>query len=407
MNRVTSYKCNKNFHTTLINFMYQFKCDKNEIMAYSMLSRLLSKTNKIYNKEDIFLKERLNRYIISYSVSNQYINDVYFINFSLLIPNENILDDTDLKKQIYYLLDSIFLNNLDDEYLFNREKELLLESMLNNYKNIDFIAEKNLLDILDDDCVFNKIKYRDIKYIQSIKLEDVISFYNKYIRYTVPKIFVNGNIDINYLDSIIDEYLSNKNLKKNRVIKKYNNFYENKLSYNKRLDKCDFYQTIIYYVFTIKNYSEEDFYTLYLLNLMLTSSSSNLLLDSLRKRSNLVYTSGSTVMLKNGLLFIKAMTNKESISLVKIIINELLNDLKNTIKYKENINNIFRNYEINMEREKDNFFTNTNNIINKYYGIDISLDEELNMLKSIELDSICNLINRLDLVLEYTLEGEL
>ena len=36
---------------------------------------------------------------------------------------------------------------------------------LNNYKNVGFIAEKNMLDLLDKDGIFNKIKYKDYSYI--------------------------------------------------------------------------------------------------------------------------------------------------------------------------------------------------------------------------------------------------
>ena len=46
MGVITKYIKNENFHTTLINFIYQFKCETNELTALTMLCRLLSKTNK-------------------------------------------------------------------------------------------------------------------------------------------------------------------------------------------------------------------------------------------------------------------------------------------------------------------------------------------------------------------------
>ena len=407
MKRIISYKKNKVFHTTLINFIYQFKCTNDEIMPFIMISRLLSKSSKKFYNEALFLKERLNKYIISYNVSSQSVNNVYFLNFSLLIPNDNIIVDSSLKEQILYLLDSIYYHNLNDINIFNIEKELLLESLLNNYKNIEFIAEKNLFDILDNDGIFNKLKYSDIDNIKDLKIQDVINFYDKYIKNTSPRIFVNGNINIEYLDSIIDEYFIPMNLKRTRVIKNYNSFYKNDLVSKYRVDKCNFYQSIVYEVYTVKDYNENDFYVFYLLHLLLNSSSSDLLFNNLRKKSNLVYTCGTSVLIKNGLLFIKALTNKENISLVKIIIKELLNDLKNISKYQDNIDNVINSYEINLEREKDNFLTITTNIINKYFNTDISTQEELKLLKNIDADALINLINRLDLIYEYTLEGEL
>ena len=176
------YKENKNFHTTLINFVYQFKCNKEDIMALTLYCILASKTNKEYNDEISFAKEKLNRYIISYSVKNQSINDIYFINFSLLIPSDNVIKEDYLEKSILFLLDSVFKPNIEDENLFIKEKRIYTEYLLNAYKNIEFIAEKNLLDLLDQDCIFNKLKYRDIENINTLNIKDIINFYNKYIK---------------------------------------------------------------------------------------------------------------------------------------------------------------------------------------------------------------------------------
>ena len=60
---------NKNFNTTLINFIYQFRLEKDEILAHTILSKLMSYTNGIYKEEDVFTKEKLKRYIINYSCS--------------------------------------------------------------------------------------------------------------------------------------------------------------------------------------------------------------------------------------------------------------------------------------------------------------------------------------------------
>ena len=160
---ITKYLENKNFSTTLINFVYQFKRNNNEVLPLSILSRLMSYTNAIYNKEDTFNIEKLNRYIISYKVSSQSVNDVYFMNFSLLIPSKNVVKEDKLEEQIIFLLDSIYKPNIEsnlyDNTLFEREKRLYIENLLNGYKNIGFIAEKNMLDMIDSEGIINKLKF--------------------------------------------------------------------------------------------------------------------------------------------------------------------------------------------------------------------------------------------------------
>ena len=406
MNEITKYVNNKNFHTTLINFIYEFKIKKEEIIALSIITKLFNKTNNIYKDEISFQKEKLNRYIINYNCLNQGINNVYFLNFSLLIPSQNVINEDMLENQIMFLLDSIYNNNLSDETLFEKEKKLYTETLLNGYKNIEFIAEKNLLDILDDDAVFNKLKYRDLDNINCLSLDDILNFYNKYIKNVKPKIFVNGNIDTNKLNDIIHNYFNKLNLVPYKIIKDYNIFY-NDNNYIEKIDKSKFYQSILYYVYNVKDYKEEDFYKLYMINLLLNSSSSGLLMNSLRKKSNLVYSTGSNVMLKNGLLFIKAVSNKTNIDYVKIIIKELMNELNNIEKYDKNIYNILKRLELNKERELDNFYIATSDIINKYFETDLTTSEELEILKRISYDELKEFVDRMNLKATYVLEGEL
>lgn len=406
MNEITKYVNNKNFHTTLINFIYEFKIKKEEIMALSIITKLFNKTNNIYKDEISFQKEKLNRYIINYNCLNQGINDVYFLNFSLLIPSQNVINEDMLENQIMFLLDSIYNNNLSDETLFEKEKQIYTETLLNGYKNIEFIAEKNLLDILDDDAVFNKLKYKDLDNINCLNLDDILNFYNKYIKNVKPKIFVNGNIDTNKLNDIIHNYFNKLNLVPYKIIKDYNIFY-NDNNYIEKIDKSKFYQSILYYVYNVKDYKQEDFYKLYMINLLLNSSSSGLLMNSLRKKSNLVYSTGSNVMLKNGLLFIKAVSNKTNIDYVKTIIKELVNELNNIEKYDKNIYNILKRLELNKERELDNFYTATSDIINKYFETDLTTSEELEILKRISYDELKEFVSRINLKATYVLEGEL
>ena len=400
------YVKNEKFHTKLINFIYQFKCDKQELMSITILSKLLNKTNSLYKEESIFQKEKLNRYIINYKCSLQSINDVYFINFSLLIPNTNIIDDSNLKKQILFLLDTVYNTNLNDDILFNKEKKLYIEILLNNYKNIDFIAEKEVLDLLDNECLFNKIKYKDIENIQRLNKLDVINSYNKFIKNIMPKIFINGNINIKECTNIISDYISNLNLKPYKIIQKYNKFYINN-DFIEKKDTSKYYQSIIYVVYNVKSYKEKDFYKLYLINLLLSSGSSGLLLSILRKKSNLVYTASSHSMLKNGLLFIKVSTEKRNIDLCLLMIKELINDLNNIDKYKENINNIVTKLELEKERELDNFYITSNDVVNEYFKTDIKTSDEIEIIKNISLDELKDFVTRLNIVCQYVLKGDL
>jgi len=408
MSNVTKYFNNKNFNTTLINFIFQYENKLDEIISHTILSKLLSYTNGIYKEEDSFAKAKLSNYIMNYSCKAQSINNVYFMNFSMLIPSDGVVKDNYLENAIIFLLDCIYKPNIENgiynEKLFEREKRLYMESLLNGYKNINFIAEKNMLDLLDNKGLFNKLKYKDIENINRLTNEDIVNYYNKYIGCVIPKIFINGNINIEVVEKTINDYFNKLKLKKQKLLTNYNVFY-NSNELIEKTEESKFYQSIVYMVYSIKDYTENDFYKFYLINLLLNSSSSDLLLYNLRKKNNLVYSCGSSVLLKNNILLIKTITSKKNIKLVKLVIEDIIKSLKEIDNYKENISNIVYRLYLNLEREKDDFYISSSNIINDYYKSDLSSEEEFEIINNIEKDELIDVINRIELKCIYTMEG--
>lgn len=408
MSIITKYVKNDNFHTTLINFIFQFKLDKDEIMAFTILSKLMSYTNGIYKKEDEFAKQKLLRYIMNYGCSGQAINDVYFLNFSLLIPSDNVIKDDYVEDAINFVLDCIYKPNIENDLfndkLFERERKLYIEYLLNGYKNVGFVAKKNALDLLDGEGIFNKLKYKDLDNIKDLRNEDLVDFYNKYIKGYKPKIFINGNIDSLYVENIINNYISNMKLKDITLFYDYDYFYKSK-EFIDKTDISNFYQSIVFMAYNVNNYSEKDKYKLFLINLLLSSGSSDLLLNHLRKQNNLVYSCGSSVFINNGLLIIKAVTSNKNIKIAKAVIEDLINKLRNIDDYCENINDIMYRLSLNLEREKDDFFKTSSNIINEYFKSDLSSEEEFEIINNIDKEELIDVINRLELIGIYTLEG--
>lgn len=405
MEVITKYIKNNNFHTTLINFIYQFKYEKKDLAALTILSRLLAKTNKKYPEIDFFAHEKMNRYIMNLGILNQSINNLYFLNVSLLIPNDGVIKDNYLESALNFSLDCIYDNNLENDTLFEREKRLCIEIQLNNYKNIDFIANKNMLNLIDEEGIINTSKFKDIDYLSNLAKEDIINCFNKYIRGIKPKVFINGNIDKEKAEQTITNYFNKLNLKDYKVIEDYNYFY----SKDTLIDKTDvskFYQSIVYMVYSVKDYKKEDFYKLYLINMLLNNSSSDLLLKNLRKENNLVYSSGSFILIRNGLLFVKATTNKSNIKLTKMIIESVINDIKLGKIDSKNIDNILHKLSLNIEREKDNFYVSSQDIINDYFKTDLDSESLLKILNKITVNDLVECANRLEIKCIYTLEGK-
>ena len=88
-----------------------------------------------------------------------------------------------------------------------------------------------------------------------------------------------------------------------------------------------------------------------------------------------------------------------------MVIEDVMNSLKDIDKYKDNIGNIMYRLSLNLEREKDDFYVCTSNIINEYFKCDITSEEEFDIISNIEKDDLLDVINRIELKCMYTLEG--
>ena len=86
-----------------------------------------------------------------------------------MLANLGFIKEDKLISQIEFLLDSIYKPNIENELydntLFEREKRSYIEYLLNGYKNIDFIAEKNMLDMIDSEGIVNKLKYKELQLV--------------------------------------------------------------------------------------------------------------------------------------------------------------------------------------------------------------------------------------------------
>lgn len=408
MKYITKHIKNNKFNTTLIDFIFQFKCSNEELMSIPLLCKLLLTTNYSFKVDSEFNKEKLRRYIIGCDYKEIYENDVCFIVFSLVIPNQNIIKEDFLNKALQFFLDCIYKPNLENGYfnkiLFEREKKSYTQLLLNNYKNLDFIAEKSFLDLIDPSGIFNKIKYRDLDNIKMLQNEDLIEFYNKYIYTIKPKIFIIGDNDFDKIENIFMNYMNKLNLKDYKLETSYDNYFTD-LEYKTKEENSNYFQSIIYVSYIVKDYKDKDKYIGLLIDLLLSNPASDLILTKLRKNNNLVYTAGSSFLARNGILLIKAQTSKRNLKLTKLVILDLINSLKTIENYEENINNVLNKMRLNIERQKDNFFKPLKDIENEYFKLNIKFEKEYEIMKNINYEEIKDFVSRLVLNCTYIMEG--
>jgi len=253
---------------------YNFKYDLNKkipfstiklIIPYSGIIKILNNNIYLYTKNNIykinliFLKKKINNFLIKYSIlikNNQYIdkNTIFCLIELFFLKNENIFNikrkklknnflyflifKSNLKKLIYnqmlnYKLKNIFIKNIyNNNILYNNIGYFLNKRNLDyyfQYSQFLFINKKTLFYSKNKDFIFkNKIIANKINHVE--QTEDIVQGLPKIEELLNSSTFnIKKNIISNYSGIILNNLLLNKYIINKKQLK---NFIFNKINKN-------------------------------------------------------------------------------------------------------------------------------------------------------------------------------
>lgn len=150
-----------------ITFSYIFPCEreKKDIFIRLILKNLLLNSNYNYKEEDMYIKEKNKRMIISIYANTMTYNKITFIELCLSVPDPKVIKIFDLEKAFQFFHDSIYNPNMENnsfiEKQFLREKSYFNNDILEFIKKPQSKAYQSFLDIVDDKGI---IKRNDVVY---------------------------------------------------------------------------------------------------------------------------------------------------------------------------------------------------------------------------------------------------
>ena len=164
------------------------------------------------------------------------------------------------------------------------------------------------------------------------------------LKKAVRKVFPNN------LESILfkNNFIESLNIKENVCI-----FAEEK----------PYQQSVVKIAYKVKDYSKQDRVILSLLEFLLNSQSSNILMDTLRKKYNLVYTASCNSSLDYGVFLISALISKENKEKTIQAIKEMIENLKDESFVSKPLKNVITRKKIDLEWEKDSLFNLSNSTV--------------------------------------------
>lgn len=218
-----------------------------------------------------------------------------------------------------------------------------------------------------------------------------------------PFIFVAGDVSKSFIKTLDNAFF--KGLKPVKYIPYHVKLFLTCHQENWVNEKKEYNQSFVKVAYKVMDYQKEDLIYFTLLRFLFSSQSSNILMDYLRSRENLVYVARSSYNSYHGVFFITAQIAKgKHIQTIKTI-KEVFTLLKEESFILERLENIKNRKKINLERQKDSLSSLFSDFQFSFFKTFYPLLEEYEKIKNITAKDIALFVKRLSLDTIYYLEG--
>lgn len=399
---------NKDFHTIAMRVIFSTFDEEKDLANAILLPPMVCYMNEEYDTEDKFYREKQKRYILSTGVTRNIVGNNAFISYNMVIPDVESLKEDYLEEQFELFEKMIYhpkvVDGGFDEFEFERERKDLRKRIANGMKNLNVYHSVKLVEHADTEGTLSRNISNHQWLIDECTRQGVYEYYKNNILNNSPIVFVFGNFDDEKVTSLCKKYLL-----KDEVIsydEDYNHFLEPRDEVNVVDEKSDFKDSALSMVYKVKDMTENDFHKLTLVNGLLSSASSRLLMKKLRDEEEIVYSAFSSSNMRAGILFIDCYINKNNKDLAISKIKEVMESLKNPEFIKPFLDNIIERSRLNLLRLLDDKNILLDEVVVKTLGFDITNKEKYELIKNISSEEISEFMNRLVLDTVYFLEEE-
>lgn len=412
MNQKLALEKLNNFNTLIIDFYFPFILKDEDIAALAILPSLLVKTNKEYPNENLFRRKLIDNLIIDIYCSSKRVGKERFFTFRLVIPDQKTIQKDLLKDCLQFFINTIYEPNIENSS-FNQEyfkikKENLKDRIKDNLTNIDFYNDYRLFQIIDPNGQFNRTIENHQEQLEDLNPINTYQFYKKIVIDKLPYIFAIGDFKEKQLELLLDQLLF-KN-KPNNNYEKINGEFTYYLSKpaNQIVEEVSHYnQSCLTYVYKVKDMQTNDTAYLQIVDLLLSSGSSNLLMNSLRTEGKLVYYTSSHIYSKSGLLLIEARIGLQAKEEAMERIEETFQKLKDEKIITPLLDNIKKRIKLNLIKSKDNKYNFLGELIySKTFKCEMTLKQEYEIIEKMTAQNVTHFVKRLELDTIYYLEGD-
>ena len=399
---------NKDFKKCIL--FISFPIEETDEAKIRVLRSMVFDKSMTYDTDKKIYEVNINNYCLSYYGRIVEIGNTYFLELALYFPSYDSLGKDVLKDNLKFIKDIIYNPYLEDGVFPNKEVEDIKNIIKNNinrkYKDAMWYYSYKSDKTMDEDGYLTSKVEDNPNILEEVTSEELYNLYKKTISNS-PIIFLIGNVNTVSAKQKIKEILLNNKEEDIVFEKKYNNFCKNIPSKPEEIiEKTSFKSSGVYYNYKVKDMKEEkDVVLLTIVKKLLSSNSSRLLFDTLRKDNDLVYRCNAYHRPTFGSLTIWAITGKDNIDNVKLNIEKIMNNLSNIEFITEKLTLIQDEAKLNEDLIKEELYDILMKNVDKY--IECRENTFYELIKDITPLEVKHFIeNRLILVSKFIGVGE-
>ena len=313
------------FKTLFFKFVFRDDLIKEDVTIRNLLINMLDESTSKYNTNRLLNIRKEELYDLSTNfrnrrVGNQILSELSFEMIDTLYTEKSCLYETIdfIKEVIFNPLFTLEKLNLDKKLLYEDIKEL---DTIPNVK-----ALLSLKRTMDSNNSFSIQTSGYLDDLEKITLDDIKTYYKKFINNSLIDIYVVGNIDFYEIEKLITENIMFNTIKKEKD-SIYNNYINKKKVIAIKEEDSNYKQSKLCIGLNIKNPSDTDIkYNAILYNMILGNSPESLLFNNVREKKSLAYDVTSSYFKNDNIIIITTGINKEN---YKLCIDAIKCEIKN------------------------------------------------------------------------------
>lgn len=347
---INIYKINKEKFKSIyfsVNFTFNVKSEK-EISENAVLASLLSKSCKKYKTQMEIEKYLYSLYGAQFVVNVEKFGDVYNIEFASEVINKKFLPEKKdtLKEIMEFMYNIIYVpnlkNNLFDEELIQREKEIVLEKIRTKKDEKLKYAVIKMEELMCKNTAFGKYLYGNEKEVEKITNNDLYEAYERMLKKSCITLILSGNLEgYENVEEITKEIFKETLDSKVSYEELITNASKEEIKLGKIeevKEKSDTTQSVLSLGLRVEDYKVEEFYALNLYNAILGATPSSKLFQNFREKESLAYTVRSRYYRFKYMLVIYAGIENKNYQKAIQVIQKQINDIKDEKVTKEEFN---------------------------------------------------------------------